>query len=260
LAQRQAKYLEEAMALKYLFSLSCDSISSEYAGELPAGSRVHIRYSGGELSTNPELYERDWLQGLRDLHPRYAQRVIDVPPHQRADEIQKLIAACKKSNELEALKAAVPKNFWTGLDGSILSGIDWALVRTDGVVSFDARLTLSARTGDDSDFLIEGLMSGAVDLNPAAEHTIAANRKIYADWKSGLLADELPLALGVRFEATGAAPPDASPEYQRKVEHFPRFMRLTRCQCLATGKIFFVSQPGWKSIQRIELEIFEHAA
>jgi hypothetical protein len=248
------------MALKYLFSLSCDSITSEYAGELPAGSRVHIRYSGGALSTKPDLYAQAWLQEVAAIDAGLAGSVCDALPHQRAERMRQLIAQVKDAKKAEALKAAVPKNFWTGLEGSILSGIDWALVRTDGVASFDARLTLSAKTGDDGEFLIEALMSGAVDLNPAAEHTIEATRKIYADWKSGALPDQIPLALGVRFEATGAAPADASPEYKRKVAHFPRFMRLTRCHCLATGRIIFVAQPGWKSIQRIELEIFEHAA
>lgn len=248
------------MALKYLFSLRCDSIISEYAGEVPAGSRVHIRYCGGELWTKPDPYRQAWLAELSRIDDVFAKRLSEASPIERAATLRERLAECKSEHEAEALRAVIPMNWWLGLDGSILSGIDWALVRTDGVASFDARLTLSAKTGGDGDFLIEALMSGAVDLDPTAPHTIEAGRKTYGAWKSGGLADAIPLALGVRFEATGAAPPDASAEYKRKVEHFPRFMRLTRCQCLALGELKLVARGGWKAIQQIDLGIYEHVA
>jgi len=240
------------MALKYLFSLECSSITSEFAGELPAGSRIHVRYGGGVLSTDPRKYAADWLTKVNAGDAALAKKLEAASPCERP----KLLALAV-SNPVPI--GAALHNLWVGLDGEVLRGIDWALVRTDGVVSFDARLTLNANVEGDGKFLIEALMSGAVDLDPTAPHTFEKARETYLRWKLGQLPSrEIPLALGVRFEATGAAPADASLDYQRKSRDFPRFMRLTRCQCLAAGKLTLGTGANRAPLQKLELEVFEH--
>lgn len=241
------------MALKYLFNLACDSVISEFAGELPAGSRMHIRYGEGVLSTDPRKYAASWLARVKAKDANFATALEAADPCARAKLIAKPVGAIDA-----AALAPELQNLWAGLDGEILRGIDWALVRTDGVVSFDTRLTFNANA-EGGKFLIEAQMSGAVDLDPTAPHTFDKARETYIRWKLGQLPNrEIRLALGVRFEATGAAPADASLDYQRKARDFPRFMRLTRCQCVAVGKLTLGNSPNRSPIQKLELEVSEH--
>jgi uncharacterized protein DUF3237 len=50
---------------------------------------------------------------------------------------------------------------WDGLEGQILSGGDFALIRTDGVLALDGRVTIQANDGT----LIDAIYRGLVDLD-----------------------------------------------------------------------------------------------
>jgi hypothetical protein len=243
--------------LRYLFSIDCENLVSEYAGELPAGSRVHVRYGDGKLSTDNAEYQKDWIGPLKDSSIPGGSAVGDAlsgleNPDARAKEIAKLKLNGELPKELNGL--------WAGLDGDVLRGIDWALVRKDGVVVFDGRVTLRASEQDHKNgFLIDALITGAVDLAPPEDQTPEGGSATYYRWKAGSLKDKvIKVALGVRFEASGEAPPDASEDYKRKVKNFPRYMRLTRHQCSGFGELTLGVGKDSNPIEKLLLKVYEN--
>jgi hypothetical protein len=235
--------------LKYLFTLE-SGVTSEFAGELPAGSRMHFRYGSGTLQTDSEQYKKDWLAGDKALKEKFEAASRD---------------GCWASEWANELARQEKRNLWAGLDGKLLRGIDWALVRKDGVICFDARLTVAANTGNTDDkssdkpFLIETLMTGVVDLGPGTTDTPQDGRNLYDQWKAGALTEkDIPLTLGVRFEATGEAPTGASQTYREIAASFERFLRLTRTHCVATGTLVLSGGHGLRhKVESVKLNFYE---
>jgi hypothetical protein len=252
--------MEEAMGLKYLFTIDCANLVSEYAGELPAGSRVHVRYGAGTLKTVQAEYEPAWIQPLSRLEKLSDDQkaaLAELGSQQTPD------LRVAKLAELSQRLPDAAKRIWAGIEGTVVRGIDWALVRKDGVVTFDGRVTLKAteppNAGNPDGFLIDALISGAVDLDPTAPATADAAAAIYNSWKTGTLNPHvINVALGVRFEASGAPPADASADYQRKTKSFPRYMRLTRRQCLGAGTLTLGQGTPASPIQKLQLKVYEY--
>jgi hypothetical protein len=152
--------------------------------------------------------------------------------------------------------------FWSGFEGTVLSGGDFALVRLDGVLQLDGRLTLKSREG----VLTDATYKGVIDLVEAArvaklieEHRDrkglskaihgleAATFEDYARGKALNAPVQLPILLYVAFEAantpwTNAPGEDLSWPQKRYLAHeedFWRYRLLVRRLFVATGKLTF---------------------
>ncbi len=146
------------------------------------------------------------------------------------------------------------------IEGEVLSGSDWTLVRSDGVLIFDSRLTL--RFGKDLDaeenkkktpadfYLLDCTLSGMSDLRqvlnvePDASDEVIFDAVVRGDY-TGL---KWPIALKARFE--GSAGPnereDASwlPDQLRgAAAMFPRFRPIVRQELFAYGTVEVAKKP-----------------
>jgi hypothetical protein len=156
-----------------------------------------------------------------------------------------------------------PAPFWEGFEGTLLSGGDFALLRLDGVLQLDGRLTLRSREG----VLADATYKGTIDLVESArvaaliaEHSPqhkgltkaihALEASTFEDYARGqpLSAPlELPLLLYMAFEAantpwTNAPGEDLSWPAKRYLAHekdFWRYRLLMRRLFIATGKLTF---------------------
>jgi hypothetical protein len=122
------------------------------------------------------------------------------------------------------------------ISGKIINGSDWALIRDDGVVTFNAKLTFEA---DDPDppapladavkHVFDAVLSGTMELPKGPKITRADQvREIEAD---------LEVYLPIRFETSIAAPICASPELVKASKHAKVFAELSRRQFVAYGRI-----------------------
>lgn len=142
------------------------------------------------------------------------------------------------------------------LNGRVLSGCDWLLLREDGVLVFDGRLTLgsghdladidfdgrasrAARIGDTLDvFLVSASLSGMVDLDPARQRG-AALRLPPAGWEG--LTTSVRVMLPMRFGGSGPRVSWAKPRFRALAENFPTYGLLVQNQFLAIGEVTFTA-------------------
>jgi len=137
----------------------------------------------------------------------------------------------------------LPGNGVHGLEGEVLSGADWILVRDDGVAVFDARLTLGRSSDDvvidaddpaiyrfrrgkpsaDDDFLVNAIISGVADLKP---------------FDAGFTGTR-PVALPVVFEASGKSVSWAKPRFRQLAKNFEKYRAVVESQCLTAGSVTF---------------------
>jgi hypothetical protein len=140
------------------------------------------------------------------------------------------------------------------LNGRVLSGSDWLLLREDGVLVFDGRMTLgsgqdladvdfdsrasrAARLGDNLDaFLVNATLTGMVDLNTARQRGNIP-RVQPAGWDG--LTCNLSVVLPIRFGASGTRVSWAKPRYRLFAENFATYGLLVQNQFLAIGDIAF---------------------
>jgi Protein of unknown function (DUF3237) len=129
------------------------------------------------------------------------------------------------------------------VEGVVLNGGDWILVRDDDVVVFDAHFTIGKReldadvlqdiaatvrrelqkVWDKDDFLVDLFLVGQAPLPDREE------------WKNGDV--EIPFLLPVRMEAATSAPPWAKARFGDLAEAAKRFTTFTGHQCLARGRL-----------------------
>jgi uncharacterized protein DUF3237 len=137
-------------------------------------------------------------------------------------------------------------------NGCVLSGTDWVLVRDDGVLVFDGRLTLgsdndlsdidfdgraarASRRGDNLDtFLVSATLSGVVDLD-------SGRGRAQADSAPPPLWDALsgvfPVALPMRFEGSTTRVSWAKPRLRALAESFTRYSPLVQNPFIAVGDV-----------------------
>ena len=136
------------------------------------------------------------------------------------------------------------------LNGKVLSGADWLTIRDDGVVAFDARLTLGKDADDvvidvglpaekrfeegeaspEDDFLLNAVVSGVADSKLAD-----------GGWRPSFTG-RLHVALPVVFEASGQPVPWAGPRFRQLAASLAKnYGVLVRRQCLAIGTMDFTN-------------------
>jgi len=228
-----------APKLKYFFSVE-PRIETIPVGEVPGGFRVDLRYTaaGSTVWTDPEAYDREWP------HPEGPYKT--------------LAPARKKAGADSALAAALSTGViqWPGMDGEILSGTDWATVRTDGVITFDGRITIKT----DDDFLVDAVISGVVDLcEPGKPRTDAESRTLYTAWLNGGIAHPVPLSLGVHFEAANNTESWANVKIKRASSNFWKYVRLVRGEFVAVGEMT-LQRTTYSPISRVSLDVYEVAS
>lgn len=124
---------------------------------------------------------------------------------------------------------------WLGLNGYILSGVDWALLRSDGVIEFDGQLVLKDGPRDDQarGVLVNARTSGAVDLvSKGFERPYSLDHALEL-W---MMEATVPVALSFKFEAPQEPEPWASKKYTRRRGQL-RYAQLSRGQFVGCGEI-----------------------
>lgn len=128
------------------------------------------------------------------------------------------------------------------LTGVLLSGSDWALVRTDGVALFDSRVTLSFDT-EDGPYLLDSTLSGMVDIGEHAPKGLS-DSEIFDMFVRGAdpSVTEWYVAFAVRFEGSSGPMPGDDTSWLPKhlassIKQFPLFRPLLRQQFSAIGAI-----------------------
>jgi hypothetical protein len=137
-------------------------------------------------------------------------------------------------------------------NGCVVSGTDWVLIREDGVLVFDGRLTLgsdndlsdidfdgraarASRRGDNLDtFLVNATLSGVVDLE-RGHGTAGDESGRQPAWDT--MSSRVPVALPIRFEGSTARASWAKPRFRALAESFSQFSALVRSQFLAVGDV-----------------------
>jgi hypothetical protein len=144
---------------------------------------------------------------------------------------------------------------WLGLRANIISGVDWALLRADGVVEFDGQLTL--RDGPQVDrgkvgVLVNARTSGVIDLISKGGSRPSSLDHALSLW---LASDaSLPVALNIRFEAPQEPEPWASKKYTRRKGQM-KYAALSRGQFVGCGFVKMNKQDA----ATIDLDVFQAA-
>ncbi|HKQ70038.1 MAG TPA: DUF3237 family protein [Polyangiaceae bacterium] len=186
---------------------------------------------------------------------------------------------------------------WTGLKGKLLSGADFLLVRSDGVLALDGRVTLRS----DDKVLIDALYTGSVDLielldepyllergrrldENGPESKSEAYRALDADFQRDFLRSlvpihekyvvvdsratciRIPLRVEMRFETASGPYPDAPGEdmswikkrYLKHQESFFKYRLLVRRQFVGVGHLTCAYALGTPPLARsIGFDVFE---
>ena len=267
--------IQEKAQPKYYFSIDAGlrGIGQEPRDtKNPRGARFQVAFQNGNptaVYTDKELFRQTW-------DGEYAR--FECVEEEKDGKKRKTIIPPKGTD----------KRKWNGLEGPILGGGDFFLVRSDGVLELDGRVTLRAAPDDT---LIDVKYSGVVDIaesvadpelqkaltavgasRPESESRVseAFERFIHGSleltkrngWPS------LPVRLAVTFElATGpwstVEGEDTSwmkDRYLDLQEHVWRYEVLTRKQFLAEGILVFdqfvpARLPSAKSIKLHVLEL-----
>jgi hypothetical protein len=150
--------------------------------------------------------------------------------------------------QVTAVKRGPLPNF----NGCVSSGTDWVLIREDGVLVFDGRLTLgsdndlsdidfdnraarASRRGDNLDtFLVNATLSGVVDLE-RAHRTAGDESGRQTAWDA--MSCRVPVALPIRFEGSTSRASWAKPRFRALAESFSQFSALVRSQFVAVGDV-----------------------
>lgn len=212
---------------KYYFSVDCP-LQTAYVGELADGLRFHIDYEdAGEhaVSTNDSVYRTTWLPAGSN------------PAASELDELRKKQAQARPSD-------GFAKDLtWLGLTGKILSGADLATVRSDGVATLDARITIQAIDG----FKLQGIFAGLVDLGKDGQSRVTNGGLAKADW---------PVRMVARFEASQAVPDIAAPRYKHQSLGAWKYEELTRRQFVATGTVTLAKDKEHCPATNIQFDVY----
>lgn len=224
--------------LKYFFTVE-PRIETIPVGEVPGGFRVDLRYleGGPSVTTDGPAYAGAWLAKLNS-------QFSDLSAVRTATA--QTLRPLHESGQLE----------WQGIEGTILSGTDWATVRSDGVISFDGRATI--RTDDE--FLIDAVVSGVVDLRPrTTPMTRNKSREVYTDWLNGGLKHAIPVSLAVHFEAAENVESWANNKIKKASEAYWKYERLVRGNFVALGDMT-LQNTAYSPISTLILDIYEVTA
>lgn len=195
----------EPFETHYMFSVKAE-LAAYPIGETPAGFRIDVEYLHGEVKTNSKRYFDSWDY----LLPANALALDDERKHE-------WLVTQRHEKSQPDRDAKAPGVDWFGLEGAVVSGSDWLLVRRDGVIEIDGRMTLQEKTGDgQGGALINAQLSTVLDLarpDPRPAPPRPKGSDVYETWKlsKGKLYFDFPMA--IRFVAADASQPWAAEEY-----------------------------------------------
>ena len=252
---------EHKLSLEYFFTLECNLNSTKPPPiRVPGGVRVHMGYLAehSAISTDHKLFQRSWgkppnprLADVSDEDRILVEKKLTKPP--RPDIVKLLNDLARKYGE----QLKDEKLEWPGLTGKVLSGGDTLLVRTDGVVVFDGRVTIEEEKG----FLIDVCASGVVDLRnavPGRSGHEAFEAYCSGDASVAPRTGFIPVKLSIRFEASqgaGEAGEFAAKRYVLNSLNHWKFEPLVRGQFLGIGKVFVRPGQYWPA-EKIELAVY----
>jgi hypothetical protein len=245
---------------QYFFTLAAD-VSAKPVGETPTGYRVDVQYqTPGEVNTDPNKYYDAWVKAKRaDVEKLLNQ--ADFPPDLQApgketqeakekrqaaavaNAVFKLRRAAKagaSSKVVEAAKSLANLISWLGFDGEILSGSDWAIIRSDGVAEFNGRLTL--RSKDEDHGLLALAAAGPVDMLPDVSYSGSSPSQGLQAVLNAIQGDSLKdksVVIAATFDAAGEAQSWAPRRMKDAADGFWKYKPLTRAQFAAVGKLTF---------------------
>ncbi len=266
----RARAFADVCAARYAFSINATA-KATLVGATPDGARLDVQYdptvgTTPAASTDPVAWKRDWGPGPAPVDPLQTRAIALVAGEgsvgQRLDVVrtrvglqvaQRIQPQLVQSSKVEKRDASDPKfaddvaqaasrveagqqagTLWMGLQGHIVSGSDWALIRTDGVLEITGRLAL--QSADDPDYaLLTMTMAGSVDLD--ASGTSGPPGSTLDQRFVDAVGKGIPMALATTFEAGRTAPSWAPDRMKRQAAGFWKYARLTRAQFITVGNV-----------------------
>jgi hypothetical protein len=270
-----------AETLRYMFSIQA-GFPTRWVAKTPTGYRIdaefHTTTSGRAISTADDRYwlawgaeVKDWLHqhplasdwmGLfkKDEQKRVAEAFASKPAgaKQARVEVESDVKHAEFGAVLKRLREFVREKeldcpAWLGLSGSIVSGVDWALLRSDGVVEFDGQWVLTDGDLDDKKaVLVNARSAGSVDLCGSKDQ-----RPLTLDHAVSMIHatkedEHVGIALAIKFEAPQEPEPWASKKYTRRKGQL-RYALLSRGQFVATGNLKAFGKSG----AEVELDVYQ---
>ena len=249
---------------QYFFSIDT-RFDGKPVGDVPGGFRMDIAYEeGGRISTDSGKYFRDWIESNAQLKDwwKAIEGLPDVGALQDSRTAYDAIATVRKLGKFDPYGPEVrrqhgdlkPELEWFGIEGEVLSGGDWTIVRHDGVVCFDGRMTI--RSSDEDRSLLDTSLTAVVDLRNRAKDSILDGGAIYRRWRSAGFGKgkEVPVVFAATFESVQQAAPSWAPKrYARQAEHYWKYARLIRSQFVAVGTVTLDSG----SLSPVKLDVYE---
>jgi hypothetical protein len=242
---------EQPFKWQYFFTIDT-RIDGAAVGDVPGGFRMDIAYEeGGRVFTDGEKYFRDWIKGKADLKEWWTQieGVDGLPAVGALDDSRtayEAIATVRKLGKFDPYSPEVrkrtagarPQLEWFGLEGEISTGSDWTIVRDDGVVRFEGRVTI--RSSDEERALLDTSLRAVVDLRDRAKDSIPDGASMYRKWRSSNFRRDEPVRVvfAAAFESTQQTPPSWAPKrYAKQAAHYWKHSRLNRGQFVAVGTV-----------------------
>ncbi len=216
-----------------MFSVG-STIAAHRIGETSEGYRVDIDYTGGHVTTDWKMYKESW----QELFPAYLREA-------KTDEAKrKKLAVLRSLDELPFKKGDDARFDWYGLEGKLVSGSDWLLIRSDGVAELDSRVTLQEDEFTDSGgkaaggALINTELGTVVDLwqpkDPATERRPPGS-VVYEAWKASKGSPALRFTMALRFNLAEASQPWAGADF-KSTGSFWRYESLPRYDYVGNAK------------------------
>jgi len=250
--------------LKYFFSVKHSEVESRPVGEIPGGFRVDLRYGQQPKSvfTDPKRYCTDWTP------PSFYDGLTAEDKHElgfstnpaKAEEFYAHLQERRKDTS-SPIKGLLDRRVleWFGFDGEFVSGGDWSLVRDDGVLLYNGRITIRSDDSNEQEgrFLVDAVISGVVDLRDRQKDSLSGQRA-YRSWQLGTLPNTtIPITMAVRFEAADRAETWAADRYKLQARHFWKYQRLIRGQFIAVGTAGIKKDERFSPIRQVAFDVFE---
>ncbi len=205
----------------YYFSIDSNLEAIATGGQGPSGERIYARYEEpAKVTTARSLYNESWP---REDFEKYWPSNSDKPPE--------LVRAQRGKRQP-----------WSGLWGTISSGGDFALLRNDGVLQLDGRVTVLADDETLLDLVYHGLVEVPDELNEL----------------------RIPVVLSLTIETASGPFPTAEGEdlgwinkrYLARQANFWRYEELTRKLFVAVGELTLSPAAPRRFPKRIQLKVF----
>lgn len=215
---------------RYMFSVKAP-LRSYKLGDSPQGCRIDVAYENGTVTTDPTLFFESWRAEL----DRAGSAKVGSDSAKRQEWL--------KERRAEVKAAGGPP--WLGLEGELISGSDWLLVRSDGAAEFSARATIR-----EEEWANKGATRGGGLINIDLTSVVDVANAVWSEPGNGpppsidpleKVADtskgNFDLFFSAAVRLTTAQSSRAWAEERYRSEGFWRFQRLPVHQYVANTKV-----------------------